>query len=115
MRNEESKLQQACVRWFRIQYPAYSRRLWAVPNGGARNEITGAILKAEGAMRGVPDLFLSLPRGGYSGCFFEMKTAKGKVSDHQKAFMAEHEKDYKCVVCRSLDDFMREVTQYLNG
>jgi hypothetical protein len=31
---------------------------WATPNGGARNKVTGAILKATGTKAGIPDLFL---------------------------------------------------------
>lgn len=44
--DEEHRLQVACVRWFRLQYPALSHALFAVPNGGRRDAMTGAKLKA---------------------------------------------------------------------
>ena len=51
MNNAESRLQQACVRWVRYQYPDLV--VYAIPNGGKRNAVTGAILKAEGVLAGV--------------------------------------------------------------
>ena len=39
MQNIESKIQQACVRWFRLQYPKYAGNLFSVPNGGYRNAV----------------------------------------------------------------------------
>ena len=45
---KEHRVQCACVRWFRCQYPAMRHNLFAVPNGGARNKIIAAKLKAEG-------------------------------------------------------------------
>lgn len=47
MRNEESKLQQSCITWFRLQYPRLAKLLFAVPNGSRRDVVTGAILKRE--------------------------------------------------------------------
>ena len=55
MKHNESTQQTKCVKWFRTYYPDYV--LFAVPNGGNRSAITGAILKAEGVMPGVADLF----------------------------------------------------------
>lgn len=42
--HEESRIQQACVRWFRMQYPRFARLLIAVPNGGGRSKIEAAII-----------------------------------------------------------------------
>ena len=67
MRHEESHLQQACVRWFRLQYPQHAQLLIAVPNGVRTSATQGRILKAEGMLAGVADLLLLLPRHGY-GC-----------------------------------------------
>lgn len=54
MRNEESKLQQSCITWFRLQYPRLAKLLFAVPNGSRRDVVTGAILKWEGVVAGAP-------------------------------------------------------------
>lgn len=53
-----------CVGWFRLQYPAVGKLLFAVPNGGARSRTEAAIMKAEGVTAGVTDLILLLGRGG---------------------------------------------------
>ncbi|MDO5650141.1 MAG: VRR-NUC domain-containing protein, partial [Gallicola sp.] len=86
MNNRESKIQQACVKWFKWQYRQLEYLLFAVPNGGARSRVTGAILKAEGVLRGVSDLILLYPAQGYHALLIELKTEKGRQSDTQKAF-----------------------------
>ena len=55
---EEHHLQCECVRYFNLRYPHLKGRLFAVPNGGRRDAITGAKLKAEGVVPGVSDLIL---------------------------------------------------------
>lgn len=73
----ESQEQRAFVKWWRMQYP--SIRIFAIPNGGMRDAITGAILRAEGALPGLPDLFC--PR---LLLWCEMKRSKGGIiSDAQ--------------------------------
>ena len=85
--DEEHRLQVGCVRWFCLQYPQMAHSLFAVPNGGRRDERTGAKLKAEGVQ-----------------------------SKAQKAWQRQVTADgYKYVVCRSVEDFMREVNAYLQS
>lgn len=115
MRNIESRLQIACVKWFRYQFPKLAMLLNSVPNGGARSAVTGAIIKAEGAVRGVADLELNIARGKYHGLKIEMKTPMGRQSPHQKQWQkAVEAQGYKYAVCRSVDEFMKEITNYLN-
>ena len=114
MRHIESTLQQTCVRWFRLQYPSLSRLLFAVPNGGARRKIEGAIMKAEGVLAGVSDLILLYPSAGFHALCIEMKTEKGRQQPSQKIFQQEVEKvGYKYIVCRSVDDFINEINEYI--
>lgn len=114
MRHVESSIQIGAVRWFRLQHPRLARLLFSVPNGGYRNRVTAAMMKAEGAMAGVADLLLLYPSNGYHGLCIEMKTAKGRQQDTQKSWQREVEAvGYKYVICRSVDDFMREVGDYL--
>lgn len=116
MRNIESQTQQACVRYFRLQYPRYAGCFFSVPNGGRRDTVTGAILKAEGALAGVADLFLSVPNNVHHGLYVEMKTRKGRQQDSQKAFQkAVEAQGYRYEICRSLDDFIALIKDYLNG
>ena len=74
----EHRLQQACVRWFALQYPKHQGRLFAVPNGGRRDAVTGAKLKAEGVVPGVSDLILLKSNCRYGALLIEMKTDKGR-------------------------------------
>jgi hypothetical protein len=82
--DEEHRLQAACVRWFNLQYPQLEGRLFAVPNGGRRDAVTGAKLKAEGVVPGVSDLILLKRNRHYGALLIEMKTSKGRLSPWQK-------------------------------
>jgi len=113
MRQDESRLQQQCIALFKIQYPLYRGRLWAIPNGGHRHIVTAQRLKREGLTAGVPDLMLSVPMKGYGGMFLELKTSTGTMSLVQKEFFKKHEAAYYCVTVRSVENFMQEVAKYL--
>lgn len=120
----EHDIQVECVRWFGQTYPMYEPYFWATPNGGYRAKRTAIAMKQEGMKAGVPDLQLAYPSKGYHGLFIEMKKsaigkrgqviARGKVSDAQQERMqALSDVGYKCVVCYSFDEFVREVRTYL--
>lgn len=115
--DEEHRIQCACVRWFNLQYPKLRGRLFAVPNGGRRDAATAARLKAEGVVPGVADLVLLMSNRGYGALLIEMKTSVGRQSDSQKKWEKTvcANAEYKYVVCRSLDDFIREVDSYLSN
>lgn len=125
MREEEHNIQAACVRWFNLQWPQYRGLLFAVPNGGARSKATAGKLKAEGVVAGVADLILLVPKcvkanddeGWYNTIFalcIEMKTAKGRQSPEQKEWQAKvEEHGYKYAVCRSLEEFINTIENYL--
>jgi len=112
MKNIESQIQQQCVTWFKYQYPKLL--LCSFPMGGFRSKITGAILKAEGAVAGSPDLFLFYPTKEFHGLAIEMKTQKGVQSQSQKLWqkIAEYY-GYKYVICRSLDEFRSQIDYYI--
>lgn len=59
---------------------------FAIPNGGARNVITGAKLKAEGVVAGAPDLCIVLSDGQI--VFVELKAKAGRLSPAQVDFHA---------------------------
>ena len=111
----EHKLQCACVRWFRLKFPKLRNILFAVPNGGRRDAVTGAKLKEEGATSGVSDLILLRSNRFYGALCVEMKKPGGYQSPAQKEWQKDAEANgAKYVVCRSLDEFMKVVTDYLN-
>lgn len=122
-RDEEHRLQVACVRWFRMQYPEYAALLFAVPNGGRRDAVTGARLRDEGVTAGVSDLLLLRPAvhvseneflGCWNGLCIELKTPTGRQSASQKAWQkAVEEQYYRYEVVRSLDEFTALMNAYM--
>lgn len=112
--DDEHRIQCAAVRWFRLKYPKWRNVLFAVPNGGRRDAVTGSRLKDEGATKGVADLILLKANRFYGGLAIEMKKPGGYQSPAQKEWQKECEAaGNKYVVCRSVDEFMREVDKYM--
>lgn len=67
------------------QYPD-AGMAYAVPNGGKRDPVTAARLKAEGVKSGVPDVCYPVPFGNYAGLYIELKVDKGRTSDNQEGW-----------------------------
>lgn len=128
----EGQLQIACVRWFRLQYPAFSPLLFHPKNeaDGAASGKKIAINAASGVVPGVPDLILALPsmkegRIGitrrhpevYYGLGIELKYGKtNNQSANQKRFQDYWVcAGYKYALCRSLEDFMQVVKAYMSA
>ena len=110
----ETQIQHNCITWFRMQFPTLARLMFAVPNGGKRDAVTGARMKYEGVISGVADLILLIPKKGHASLCIEMKKPKGKQSDSQKEWPREAERyNNKHVVCYSLEEFINEVNTYL--
>lgn len=114
-----SEHQEQCrvVSWWALQHKRFGLpviALFAIPNGGARDVITGARLKAEGVRRGVPDLCLAVPRGGYHGLYIEMKVGDGKPSDAQQELIAHlNANNYKAEVHWSSTSAIEAIEEYL--
>ena len=90
--------------------------LAAIPNGGARDAVTGARLKREGVVRGMPDLLLACPRCGRHALCVEMKTARGRVSESQRGlFPLLEAQGYGVAVCRGWHEAAETVEAYLAG
>ena len=73
-------------------------RCFAIPNGGKRDPITAARLKAEGVKAGVPDTFYPVPSLYANaadcefmrhGLFMEFKKDKGREQANQTDWIAE--------------------------
>ena len=111
MRQDEHRLQVSIMRYWELAYGKYERLLFAIPNGGRRDAVTGAKLKAEGVRTGVADLFLAMPSsledGIAHGTFIEVKTARGRCTPAQRAFgQRVVEQGYLYLIVRSMDDFI---------
>ena len=115
----ESDEQISLFQWAERQDKVYPelRLMYHIPNGGLRNKVTAARLKAEGVKPGVPDIFLPAPRGRWHGLYIELKRRKGgKVSDEQAAWIYSLDKmGYKVAVCRGWTEASEVIVGYLNG
>ena len=111
---EEHLLQVACMQWFNGQHRNLYGLMHAVPNGGRRDKVTGAKLKAEGVVAGVSDLELKVARHGYHGLCIELKTKTGRQSQQQRWWQKLVEtQGYKYIVVRDAQEFIDQVNSYL--
>jgi len=110
--NEQAALFQL-IGYFENSYPEL-KMLFAIPNGGQRNKVVGAKLKAEGVKRGVPDLFLPVSRGKYHGMFIEMKAGKNTTSTEQKAWIEQLKQNgFLAIVSYSAENAFESLMEYL--
>ncbi len=118
----ESAEQCALISWWALAHKTFGVPevcLFAVPNGGRRDAITGARLKEEGVRAGIPDLFLAYPKNGAHGLFLEMKRQKGSGSYYRateaqkKAMEAFTEAGYLCVVAYGAREAIDAIEKYL--
>lgn len=98
-------------KWVGYAYP--KKLVFAIPNGGNRDKITGAMLKREGVKAGIPDIMVASANGEYHGLFVEMKSKNGKMSESQKTIKAQLEYEgYKVDVCHSWEEAKEIVENY---
>lgn len=70
--------------------------------------------KAEGLKKGVPDLCLPVARGGYHGCFIELKKPGGVISPEQAKWLdALTAQGYYATLCIGPDDAIQTLADYL--
>ncbi|MDR2207141.1 MAG: VRR-NUC domain-containing protein [Flavobacteriaceae bacterium] len=114
MKQLEHILQVSCVKWFGLQFPKLTSLLMAIPNGGQRNKIVGAKLKAEGVRKGCPDLFLAIAKNGFNGLFVELKYGKNKPTEHQKIMIEKlRAEGYLVEVIYDFKEFQGLIKNYL--
>jgi hypothetical protein len=115
----EHSLQCTVKHWWRKHCHLYDlpeHALFAIPNGGSRDPIQAARLKAEGVERGVYDLMMPVPRGTWHGLFIEMKAHNGRVSEDQKDFGAFVQRQgYKQSVEWSSESAIAAIKDYLSS
>lgn len=115
----EAQEQEALFAWAeraRCKYPALDL-MYHIPNGGSRNLIEAAHLKAQGVKAGVPDICLPVPSGMHTALYIELKRReRGKVSDAQAGWIAALNRvGCRAVVCRGWDEARAEIERYLGG
>lgn len=85
MTQSEHSLQTEVLRYL-TRYRADDVFWFAIPNAGRRTFRAAAKLRAEGMLRGAPDLCIVLPIGRTG--WLELKTPTGRLSDDQMGFRA---------------------------
>ena len=115
----EDAEQRAIFQWAAMETAARPELglLYAIPNGGKRAIKTAVALKKQGVKRGVPDMCLPVPRGGFNGLYIELKRVKGgTVSDEQREWIAAlNTQGYKAIICHGAEEAIEQIRGYLNG
>jgi hypothetical protein len=123
--SKEDNIQIEFMNWVRKQakHDPRFKLIYHVPNGGKRNKREAARFKLMGVVPGIPDIFVPItsnwfskcdPRPEYFGLYIEFKTEKGKLSEDQSNIIPLLESQgYKVVVCRSAEEAIKTVCDYL--
>ena len=112
--NEQVKLF-AWAHWAGIDHPELSL-MFAIPNGGRRDAVTGARLKEEGVKAGVPDVFLPVIRQGLGGLFIELKAGTNKPSAKQSQWLDELRRaGYAAEAAWGAEEAKTLIMRYLEG
>jgi len=98
------------INWFRVQYPRVL--IFAIPNGEKRSITVAKRLKAEGVVRGVPDLYVPA-----WNLWVEMKRVSGgRLSPDQKEMITYLENiGHKVIVGKGAGDASKKVLEYLKS
>jgi hypothetical protein len=102
----EHEEQRELVKWFRQTY--LKTLIFAIPNGGARNIATASRLKAEGVVKGVPDLFIPAWE-----LWIEMKRAKGGIVSFDQNLMHLYLRGvgYTVIVAKGFEDARQQIEE----
>lgn len=113
----EAQEQTAVISWWR-----YACRIYGVPecsllhiaNEGTGSAARGRLQKRQGVRAGVADLFLSVPRGAFSGLWIEMKRKGGRVRPEQREFLMNMQAlGYEGAVCHGADEARDVIMAYM--
>lgn len=87
------------------------------PNGGSRNKAEAARFQRLGVKKGVADIFLPHPVGGYHGLWIELKRRKGgRLTEAQIDFLGDMRAEgYAAGVARGSDEAVSMIRAYLEG
>lgn len=115
----ESQEQATLFSWAAMMERTYPQLKWMyhIPNGGSRNRVEAAQLKAEGVKPGVSDIFLPAAVGGWHGLYIELKRQTGgRRSPEQQEFIAAMRDAGYCAEFRNGWQAAAElIVKYLEG
>jgi len=108
----EDQEQAALVDWLKLHNILFAH----VPNGGARDKVTGAILKRLGVSRGCPDILIFDHPPLEPDCIgvaIELKRRKGgQIRPEQKEWLEKlKDRGWVAAVCKGADDAIKLLQQ----
>lgn len=115
----ENQHQMAVIKWsqqasIRKKWPEL-KLLFHVPNERNCTPQQGKMLKLMGVKRGVPDIFLPVPRGNYYGLWLEIKTETGRATGDQEWWGEQlMGRGYAWEVCHGWESAVRVLEWYLS-
>ena len=113
----EAEEQIALFEWATLQSGRFPELalLYHVPNGGSRNKIEAARLRAQGVKSGVPDLCLPVARGANHGLYIELKRQRGgRISEEQVRWIDGLLKQgYAAAICKGWQEAASVIIDYL--
>lgn len=113
----EQEEQIALMDWAQLMSRVFPelKLLYHVPNEGKRSKTAGAILKAMGLKKGVPDVVLPVARGNYHGLYIELKCVdSGHATKEQLWWLEQLEwQGYAVAICRGWQRASLVITNYL--
>ena len=113
MKHEEAWIQKVVVNYVRNKHPEI---IFTCAPAVANSARQGHENRLMGYQKGWPDLFFALAKRGYNGLFIELKTEKGKISiEQEKIISALLDLGYKAVICRSSEEAIAEIRDYIKS
>lgn len=83
-------------------------------NQGKRGYQYAKMLQRTGMKRGIPDVFIPIPKGIYHGFFIEFKVRPNKPTEDQEQWLdALTSQGYLCMVAYSGDEAIKAFSLYL--
>jgi len=112
----EEQHQKSLFKWAgyaRAEHPELGL-MYHPPNESKRSVSQGRRLVATGMKRGVPDICLPVPRGGYGSLYIELKADRGNVSKEQREWIDALNKAGNCAaVARGWEEAREIILRYL--
>ena len=98
------------INWFRVKYPQVL--IFAIPNGEKRAITVAKRLKAEGVVRGIPDLYIPA-----WNLWVEMKRISGgRLSPEQRGMIQYLEGiGQKVIVAKGAADASKQILEFCNA
>ena len=114
LEKDEQKLLFQWAEFSVYKYPELAL-LFHIANEAKRSQRAGGELIAQGLRKGVPDICLPVPRGGYGALYIELKRQQGgRVSEEQRVWIdALNRAGNKAVICKGFEEAKKQIEEYL--